>query len=126
MFKFALFVLLVAVSTTSTAAQARVGDLFNFIPSLGACGFTNTSQQIVASVPSAVFSSYPGAGTNPNKNPICHHSVQIESGQTTLTAPIVDFYTAATDSNVGLSAAGFVKFADLDDGVVRNVSWVVV
>ncbi|PPQ99369.1 hypothetical protein CVT26_014312 [Gymnopilus dilepis] len=65
-----------------------------------------------------------GAGSNPNKNPICHHNVQIK-WSTTLIAPVVDFYVAQTDNNVGLSEAGFVKFAELDDGVVKNVSWVV-
>lgn len=60
--------------------------VFNFVPGLGACGFTNTSSQNVASVSSTFFNSYPyvpferssdilltgyfpssGATTNPNE-----------------------------------------------------------
>lgn len=45
----------------------------------------------------------------------------------TLTAQVVDFFTAPTTSktvfNIGLSAAGFELFAPLGDGVVQNVTW---
>jgi len=33
--------------------------VFLFVPGLGACGYTNSSDQIVASVPSKIYSSYP-------------------------------------------------------------------
>lgn len=33
--------------------------VFNFVPGLGACGFTNTSDQTVSSVSSQVFNTFP-------------------------------------------------------------------
>ncbi|KAF9561902.1 hypothetical protein CPC08DRAFT_707080 [Agrocybe pediades] len=118
--------LLVSLAAVSSLAQTIHGNLFLFVPDLGACGVTNTSEQVVASVPSKVFSSFPGAGANPNKNPICHHSVFIKFGSTNLTVPVVDYYVDKSTTNVGLSRAGFVKFADVNDGIVHNVSWSVV
>jgi len=105
-------------------AQSHTGTLFNFVPGLGACGFTNSSTQIVASVSQEVFTTFPGATTNPNNNPICTHKVSITSGGKNVQAAIVDFFTAAdADNNVGLSATAFEEFAPLSDGIVTNVVW---
>ncbi|TFY79007.1 hypothetical protein EWM64_g5006 [Hericium alpestre] len=49
------------------AAQSHTGTLFTFDPGLGACGFTNTSTQIVASVSETFFQNFPGATQNPNE-----------------------------------------------------------
>ncbi|KAF9476855.1 hypothetical protein BDN70DRAFT_811551 [Pholiota conissans] len=105
---------------------SHIEPVFNFVPSLGACGYTNTSQQIVASVSNVVFNNYPGATANPNKNPICHHKIFIQSGSKNLTASIVDFFQSKDTNNVGLSDAGFSQFADLSDGIVPNVAWSIV
>ncbi|KAF8959896.1 hypothetical protein BDZ97DRAFT_1761051 [Flammula alnicola] len=118
----------------STVAQTHgVGTLFSFTPGLGACGFTNTSEQIVASVSRVVFSNFAvlisqdrGATANPNKNPICKHKIFIKSGNKNLTAAIVDFYVAKVDDNVGLSPDGFATFGNADDGIVPNVTWSIV
>ena len=80
-------------------------------------------------------------------NPICKHSVNITrtcsdisalrivllqtdmifpDNGTNLTAPIVDFFTANAPNNVGLSPSAFEKFAPLDNGIVPNVTWVIV
>ncbi|KAH8103499.1 hypothetical protein BXZ70DRAFT_734699 [Cristinia sonorae] len=122
-----LSTVLTAASIVAVSAQTQTGTLFNFVPGLGACGFTNTSTQIVASVSAHTFSTFPGATPNPNNNPICTHSLKITHNNVTVTAPIVDFFTATgVDSNVGLSAAGFVKFAPLSDGIVPGVVWQIV
>ncbi|CAL1711696.1 unnamed protein product [Somion occarium] len=115
-----------ALLSSIAAAQTHTGTLFNFVPGLGACGFTNTSSQTVASVSSQVFNSFPGAGPNPNNNPICKHSVTISHNGVNLTAPIVDFCAQCPQFNVGLSAVAFQKFAPLSDGIVPNVTWEIV
>lgn len=46
---------------------------------------------------------------------------------TTVTAPIVDFFTQPNaQNNVGLSPSAFQKFAPLSDGIVPNVTWQIV
>ncbi|KAH7920596.1 hypothetical protein BV22DRAFT_790298 [Leucogyrophana mollusca] len=104
--------------------QHRI-SVFNFVPGLGACGYTNTSTQFVASVPSVFFHSFPGAGANPNDNPICTYDVTIIHNTTSVTAQIVDYCTQCADTSIGLSTSAFAKFADPSVGVVNNVSWAV-
>ncbi|KAF8994824.1 hypothetical protein BDQ17DRAFT_1430828 [Cyathus striatus] len=55
----------------SPPALNYTGNMFHFEPGLGACGFTNTSSQIVASVSQNVYVNFPGATWNPARNPIC-------------------------------------------------------
>lgn len=46
---------------------------------------------------------------------------------TTVTAPIVDFFTQPNaQNNVGLSPSAFQKFAPLSDGIVPNVTWQII
>ncbi|KAI0074865.1 hypothetical protein K474DRAFT_1709517 [Panus rudis PR-1116 ss-1] len=124
-FSFAAATAILLASCAS--AQTHTGTLFNFVPGLGACGFTNTSSQTVASVSSKVFNTFPGATANPNDNPICHHSVNISHNGVSVAAHVVDFFTAPNaDDNVGLSPSAFQKFAPLDDGIVPNVTWSIV
>lgn len=40
--------------------------------------------------------------------------------------PVVDFYLDKSTTNVGLSKNGFIKFADVNDGIVENVNWTIV
>ncbi|KZT72375.1 hypothetical protein DAEQUDRAFT_763097 [Daedalea quercina L-15889] len=102
------------------------GTLFWFDPGLGACGFTNTSDQLVASVSADIFNSYPGATANPNDNPICQQNLTITYNGTSVTAPIVDYCPDCDDYWVGLSPVGFEDFASTDQGIVSNVTWEIV
>ncbi|OCH89408.1 hypothetical protein OBBRIDRAFT_835812 [Obba rivulosa] len=52
--------------TQGADAELTPRALFKFVPALGACGFTNTSDQFAASVSSTTFHSFPGAGANAN------------------------------------------------------------
>ncbi|KII95423.1 hypothetical protein PLICRDRAFT_170079 [Plicaturopsis crispa FD-325 SS-3] len=112
---------------TASAATSGKGTLFNFAPGLGACGFTNTSTELVASVSAKNFNSYPGATSNPNKNPICTHKLTVSLGDKHYSAKIVDYFVAqGQDSDVGFSDAAFTKFANPSQGTVEGVSWVIV
>jgi len=99
------------------------GTLFWFTPGLGACGFTNTSDQFVASVAVSVFNGYPGATSNPNDNPICDQNLTVTYNGTSVTAPIVDYCPGCSDSYVGFSSAAFQEFASTDVGIVNDVEW---
>ncbi|THH20495.1 hypothetical protein EW146_g877 [Bondarzewia mesenterica] len=108
-----------------TAAQTHTGTLFTFSPGLGACGFTNTSGQSVASVSQTFFNAFPGATENPNDNPICTHNLTVTFNGTTVTAQIVDLCLTCPEFNIGLSPSAFTQFAPISDGIVNNVTWMV-
>ncbi|EMD33016.1 expansin-like protein [Gelatoporia subvermispora B] len=118
-------VLAFAFFVASAAAQSGHGTLFDFNPSLGACGFTNTSDQLVAAVSSDTFHSFPGSGSNPNNNPICHHTLTVSHDGKSVTAQIVDFLGDEPAGDVGLSPAAFSTFAPPSQGVVQDVYWVI-
>ncbi|KAI0315163.1 hypothetical protein OF83DRAFT_1062596 [Amylostereum chailletii] len=105
------------------ACQNHTGTLFTFDPGLGACGFTNTTAQTVATVSEQFFNSFPGATANPNLNPICTHNLTVSFNGTNVTAQIVDLFPDGPEFNVGLSPPGFTKFATIDQGIVNNVTW---
>ncbi|OBZ69848.1 Papain inhibitor [Grifola frondosa] len=115
-----------ALFAIAVTAQTHQGDLFNFVPGLGACGFTNTSTQFVASVSNEFFHSFPGSGTNPNANPICTHNLTVAFNGTNVSAQVVDFCLSCPSSNVGLSPVAFEVFAPLAQGIVSNVTWEVI
>ncbi|KAF8058628.1 hypothetical protein FPV67DRAFT_510872 [Lyophyllum atratum] len=126
MFALSRILFFAAFLFLTTRAQNHTGTLFFFTPGLGACGFTNTSTQIVASVSSTFFNTFPNATANPNKNPLCKRKLLITSGAKNITASVVDFFVDPAPFNVGLSPTAFQKFATLDDGIVPNVTWSVV
>ncbi|TCD67782.1 hypothetical protein EIP91_011968 [Steccherinum ochraceum] len=123
---FAIFLLASALVAVDSQVVVHTGTLFNFVPGLGACGFTNTSSQTVASVSNHTFNTFAGATANPNNNPICKHSLNITHGGTHLAVPIVDFCASCPDENIGLSTPGFVHFAPTSAGIVTGVSWSIV
>ncbi|EPT02496.1 hypothetical protein FOMPIDRAFT_158308 [Fomitopsis schrenkii] len=123
--------LVALASSLASHASAQVlnstdGTLFWFTPGLGACGYTNTSDQYVASVAAGVFQGYPGATANPNDNPICQHNLTVSYNGTSVTAQIVDYCPNCSDTYVGLSPVGFEDFASTDQGIVNNVTWEIV
>lgn len=109
-----------------TKAQINgTGNLFYFVPSTGACGFTNSPDQYVAIVSGDVFNSYPGATDDPNYNPICEHNLTVTYKGTEVSAQIVDYYTSSPDNNVGLSSAAFKVFGR-PLGEISDVTWDIV
>ncbi|KAH9833602.1 uncharacterized protein C8Q71DRAFT_774126 [Rhodofomes roseus] len=111
---------------SAQALNSTNGTLFWFTPGLGACGFTNTSDQVVASVSADVFNNFPGATPNPNDNPICDHNLTVSYNGTNVTAPIVDYAPDASESYVGFSPAAFEEFESTDAGIISGVEWEIV
>ncbi|KZP18835.1 hypothetical protein FIBSPDRAFT_933232 [Athelia psychrophila] len=108
-----------AVTATDTV-DAVIGDrvVFYFTPGLGACGFTNTSSQYVATVSRTFFDSFP--------NPICKHKVEITVGAVSVVAQVVDYCLTCGVTDVGLPKFAFKIFGNSTQGIVPNVSWKVV
>ncbi|EIW80214.1 plant expansin [Coniophora puteana RWD-64-598 SS2] len=117
---------LAVVSVHAAETDPQTGDVFFFAPGLGACGYTNTSDQAVASVSQNFFNNYPNATANPNDNPICAHNLTVTVGNTSVSAQIVDYFLSGfSDTSIGLSQSAFQTVANTSNGVVSNVTWVV-
>ncbi|KAH9927743.1 uncharacterized protein B0H18DRAFT_954208 [Fomitopsis serialis] len=106
--------------TKASVVAFASGSVFWFTPGLGACGYTNTSDQFVASVAVGVFDGYPGATSNPNDNP---SATRTDHNGTSVTVPIVDYCPGCSDTYVGFSPAAFEEFASTDVGIVNDVEW---
>ncbi|KAJ6582712.1 hypothetical protein DFH09DRAFT_1309647 [Mycena vulgaris] len=128
----------ILVSLTFTLAslvmaqeERTAGTVFQITPGLGACGWMNTSTQAVGAVSATTFSKYPGATRNPNKNPICHHFLEITDPDNGISVrvQVVDFFEEdpnAKANDVGIPAIEFKKMANLDDGIIENATWYIV
>ncbi|KAJ6616014.1 hypothetical protein B0H10DRAFT_2219900 [Mycena sp. CBHHK59/15] len=57
---------LASLGMPTAPKQART-MVFQIVPGLGACRWTNTSAQAVSAVSAITFKNYPGATPNPNK-----------------------------------------------------------
>ncbi|KAJ7328493.1 barwin-like endoglucanase [Mycena albidolilacea] len=100
------------------------GDATFFDPGLGACGFTNTADQLIVAVGHGEFDSFPGAGPNPNTNPICGKQIQATSGGRTVTATVVDRCAGcAGAADLDFSEAAFAQLADPSVGRIHGVQW---
>jgi len=89
---------------------------------LGACGITNTATQFIVAVSEIRFDSFPGAGVNPNENPICGKQVTITAFGQNATATVTDRCVDCKDDDLDMTPSLFQVFAAL--GVGRfDITW---
>ncbi|KAI0056737.1 loosenin [Artomyces pyxidatus] len=121
---FAATLFAVSVSTAPTHAVLS-GTASFFAPSLGACGLTSTSTDLIVAVAAQVFDTFPGADpANPNLNPICGKRITAHSNGKTVKATIVDRCVACMGpDDLDFSPAAFSVLASVDLGRVP-VTWV--
>ncbi|KAJ6615995.1 hypothetical protein B0H10DRAFT_2219878 [Mycena sp. CBHHK59/15] len=109
---------LASLGMPTAPEQARtMGTVFQIVPGLGACGWTNTSAQ--------------NRTNHRPRNPICHRFLEITDSANGITVrvQIVDFFEEdpnAKANDVGIPAMQFQKVADLDDGIIENATWFIV
>ncbi|KAL7418129.1 RlpA-like double-psi beta-barrel-protein domain-containing protein-containing protein [Mrakia frigida] len=124
-----------ATSTGSTSVSVDAagdgpfdGNATWFYTGLGACGWTNTSSDLIVAVSSTLFDSWPGyAGTNPNDNPICGNQLLITYGDQTVLAQVADRCTTCGERSLDLTQGAFQALVPggLDVGIVPMTwSWV--
>ncbi|KAJ7169243.1 hypothetical protein C8R43DRAFT_1231834 [Mycena crocata] len=122
--------LCLALLSGALASPPQTGTVFQIDPGMGACGWTNTSTQAVGSVSATTFKTFPGATANPNKNPICHHSLVVQVGDKNVTVEVVDYFKEtrhAHANDVGIPVMQFAKLdPDLDDGIIENATWYII
>ncbi|KAJ6592755.1 RlpA-like double-psi beta-barrel-protein domain-containing protein-containing protein, partial [Mycena capillaripes] len=95
-----------------------------FQPGLGACGTTNTADQLIVAVGHGKFDTFPGAGPNPNANPICGKKIKATSGGKSVTVTVVDRCAGcAGAADLDFSQAAFAKLAAPAVGRIHRVKW---
>ncbi|KAF8992981.1 RlpA-like double-psi beta-barrel-protein domain-containing protein-containing protein [Cyathus striatus] len=91
---------------------------------IGACGTRISDWDYSTAVSYKLFDTYPGAGPNPNNNPICGRSLRATYEGKSVTVKVVDRCADCEGTyNVDMTKIAFQKLADLDIGRLRNVQW---
>ncbi|KAJ7476595.1 RlpA-like double-psi beta-barrel-protein domain-containing protein-containing protein [Mycena latifolia] len=105
-----------------TNSLSRPGTFF--APGLGACGKTNTPDDLIVAVSHELFDNFPGATTNPNDNPICGKQLKAHHGGKSVTVRVQDRCGGcAGRGDLDFTQAGFKKLAPLSVGRIHNVKW---
>ncbi|KAL0570259.1 hypothetical protein V5O48_011709, partial [Marasmius crinis-equi] len=94
---------------TGQAALHNVGT--------AACSTTSSNSDFVVALSDAVFDAWPGAGANPDENPICNKHIQVSYQGKTIELTIVDRCAECAFYDLGLTPAAFSKF---EDGILQD------
>jgi len=109
------------VTTPQPVGQTFQGAGTFFTPTIGACGGTNSANDMVVALNHAQFDpSSPGG--NSNKNTLCGTQVSITFGGKSVVATIVDECPDCGFGALDMSPAVFKQLANLSVGVI-SVKW---
>ncbi|KAG7091843.1 hypothetical protein E1B28_008246 [Marasmius oreades] len=104
----------VTIAEAQIASTTFNGDATFYAPSLGACGITNTANELVAAVAATIFDNFPGATGNPNTNPICGVRAVVTFQDKSVTVLIVDRCEGCGTTGINLSPTAFQFLAPLE------------
>ncbi|EJD54394.1 hypothetical protein AURDEDRAFT_110058 [Auricularia subglabra TFB-10046 SS5] len=90
---------------------------------LGSCGIQNSASEYVVAVSQQLFDTYPGAGANPNLNPICGKQASVSYGGKSITVTIVDRCTGCAYGDLDFSTSAFAAIADMNAGRIQGIQW---
>ncbi|KAI1492245.1 hypothetical protein F5X96DRAFT_627931 [Biscogniauxia mediterranea] len=111
------------------------GDLTYYDhPSLGACGMTSSTSELVGAVSHLVFdaaAAASGSGSNPNQNPLCGMKIRAQRdfveagmGNRSVDVVVVDRCEDCAATDLDLSITAFVQLALQESGRVKaNWTW---
>ena len=85
---------------------------------MGACGWQNTNDDLVAAVSQQVY----GTQANPNASPVCGKCATINYGGNSVTVKIVDKCMGCKTGDIDMSPAAFKEIADQSLGRIP-VTW---
>jgi len=115
-----------------TSVSAYTGDATWFYianpsggaPTPGACGQIHNDNEYVCAVAHGTFDTYPGAGADPNTNPICGQNLKATYDGKSVVVKVVD-RCADCDipTSIDLSPVAFSQLADQSVGRLYNVLW---
>lgn len=118
-----------------SAGGIHTGDLTYYNLGLGACGWTDTNQDIVCAVSHYVFDAaaktVPGASADPNLNPLCGKKIRVErdfteigAGNRSVDVTVVDRCVGCKPNDLDLSPTVFDMLALQSEGrVVGSWAW---
>nr|VWO99416.1 N/A [Ganoderma boninense] len=126
--RFSAAALLVVLSAAATSfAEVHMsksgGDATFYTPGVGSCGRTSTASQMIVAVDIKTIQSFPGAGANPNKNPMCGRKMRVSKGKKSVVVTVVDTCPGCAVGSVDLSPAAFKKLAPLSVGRLHDIKW---
>ncbi|THH29213.1 hypothetical protein EUX98_g4959 [Antrodiella citrinella] len=117
-FLVSLFALGYTAPVTSGTGQATF-----YTPGLGACGGTNSESDLIVAVSTQIFTGFPGAGANPNLNPICGKQLTATFEGKSVSVTVVDECAGCALNDIDLSPAAFNQLADPSAGRLSGVRW---
>ncbi|KAG8968566.1 hypothetical protein FRC03_006966 [Tulasnella sp. 419] len=99
------------------------GEATFYDTGLTACGITNKDSDFIAAVAASRFDSFPGAGANPNNNPICKKKVRAFYEGKSVDVIITDRCVGCAFDDLDFSRAAFAKLASFDKGRLEGMTW---
>ncbi|RXW23493.1 hypothetical protein EST38_g2390 [Candolleomyces aberdarensis] len=91
---------------------------------LGACGRVNRDTDLIAAVSMHLFDNYPGAGNNPNNNPVCGKRIRASRGGSSVTITVVDRCVGCAMTDLDFSPSAFDALTGGNRGLGRvQITW---
>jgi len=115
-----------ATNVARASAPTHTGQATFTDFAVGSCGISNSDSELVVGVSSEFFNDFPGATSNPNKNPICNKQLYAAYKGKHVTVKIVDTCVGCGKYDLNFSPTAFDKLASEDDGRIYNVQWHVI
>nr|VWO98546.1 Ferric-chelate reductase [Ganoderma boninense] len=120
----AVFALSAATSGYAKVQMSKSGgDATYYTPGLGSCGHNNVATDFIVAVDHATITSFPGAGANPNTNPMCGRKMRVTYGKKSVTVTVADTCPGCAVGSVDLTPTAFEKLAPLSVGRLHGVKW---
>ncbi|KAA1477390.1 hypothetical protein DENSPDRAFT_861531 [Dentipellis sp. KUC8613] len=89
---------------------------------VGACGIANVDTDLIVAVSEQLFDTFPGAGANPNANPICNKPITAHFQGKSVSVKVTDRCTACALNDLDFSPSAFSQLADQAAGRIA-ITW---
>lgn len=99
------------------------GDGTFFATGLGACGKTTSDDDFIVAVSMDLYDTFPGAGANPNLNPVCGKKIEAHYQGKSVLVTVVDRCVGCACGALDFSPAAFAQLADFGVGRLHGVTW---
>ncbi|KAF4548709.1 Hypothetical protein D9617_26g079240 [Elsinoe fawcettii] len=108
---------------SSGGGATFTGDATYWEPAMGACGWTNSADELVVAISQTVFDPKTPGG-NPNNNPLCGKFVAIKCKDgSTVNAKVVDRCVGCASGDLDMTKTLFDKVTSNGDGRVGGMQW---
>jgi hypothetical protein len=111
------------VAAAAGAVAQGVGQGTFYTAGLGSCGIFNTDADAIVAVSAGLFDTFPGAGPNPNLNPICGKPITINFQGKTVQAVVTDKCPGCVGNDLDMTPTLFGQLADLSVGRLSGLDW---